>query len=421
LVVRFTDNDTALEALIVTLRAHLTRLTEELSSHQHFLTELRSLRESDSRALKDKSIEVDKLREQVERLAGEVEVLRGVVEEGLKERRLVREQHSQSHVSGEDAAVQDHSESREAEVSDGDVEENDPVTMESEGEDDRERPLSPPLVSASRRNGSFHNQTMRTDYATLGSSNLVGTTTRPFIDCETLERISIEVEERRSDHSGPALSPPRSQQHSHSRSPSSIHSRPLSPNTEGMSGPISPSLSGPAKGTSDPPPSSRLPASTPAQIRGEHHPNRALPLEQGVETPFPQIRGRHLERLFFSAPEHNVKTCTMCCRRRPPGPPSAEAQTAFWFTKKEPDFRPRVQNACADDDEGFVEGSEADHDHLPPSAKSKGKQRQQMEFATGPSLRKQRPETGILPPQTVLARVLRELEDDFTHYKAFVP
>jgi len=41
------------------------------------------------------------------------------------------------------------------------------------------------------------------------------------------------------------------------------------------------------------------------------------PVAQGLETetPFPQICGKHLKRLFF-APEHNAKTCTVCYRRR---------------------------------------------------------------------------------------------------------
>jgi len=64
----------ALEALIVTLRTHLTRLTSELSSHQQLLSELRVLRERDARTLRDKSMEVERLREEVEKLAGEVEI-----------------------------------------------------------------------------------------------------------------------------------------------------------------------------------------------------------------------------------------------------------------------------------------------------------------------------------------------------------
>lgn len=82
----------ALEALISTLRTHLSRLTAELSDHKKLLLELRALRDSDARTLAEKGKQVDQLRQEVERLAGEVEVLRGVVEEGLKERRGFREQ-----------------------------------------------------------------------------------------------------------------------------------------------------------------------------------------------------------------------------------------------------------------------------------------------------------------------------------------
>ncbi len=71
----------ALEGLISTLRAHLSRLTAELSDHRRLLGELRALRDQDVRGLKEKSLEVDRLRQEVERLAGDVEALRGVVEE----------------------------------------------------------------------------------------------------------------------------------------------------------------------------------------------------------------------------------------------------------------------------------------------------------------------------------------------------
>lgn len=70
-------------------------------------------------------------------------------------------------------------------------------------------------------------------------------------------------------------------------------------------------------------------------------------------------------------------------------------------------MRARVEDVDDDDDEGFVEGPE-------PSG-AKGKQRR----PTLPVPRKEAGHEG-LPPQTVLARVLRELEDDFTHYKRLV-
>ena len=82
----------ALEALVSSLRNHLTRFTSELTSHSALLAELRTLRDADTEALQAKSEEVNMLKDKVEGLAGEVEVLKGVVEEGLKERRMLREQ-----------------------------------------------------------------------------------------------------------------------------------------------------------------------------------------------------------------------------------------------------------------------------------------------------------------------------------------
>jgi len=99
---------------------------------------------------------------------------------------------------------------------------------------------------------------------------------------------------------------------------------------------------------------------------------------------------------------------------------SAEEQTAFWFARQNRgDFGPAAGNAPADDDdEGFVDGSEeAGHEHIPPNTKSKGKQRDWTGFGNKTYRWKRCVERGMLPPQTVLARVLRELEDDFTHYK----
>ena len=79
--------DVTLEFLITTLRSHMSRLTSELSSHKTLLDELRTLREADKNTLRQKVCEVDLLRQEVEKVAGEVEVLKGVVEEGLRERR----------------------------------------------------------------------------------------------------------------------------------------------------------------------------------------------------------------------------------------------------------------------------------------------------------------------------------------------
>ena len=75
----------------------MSRLTDELASHQSLLDELRSLRAADSYTLHEKVREVDRLRTEVEKVAGEVEVLKGVVEEGLRERRN-RQERSQASI-----------------------------------------------------------------------------------------------------------------------------------------------------------------------------------------------------------------------------------------------------------------------------------------------------------------------------------
>ena len=65
--------------------------------HQALLSELRRLRDSDAQVLRDKRPEILK---EVQRLAGEIEVLRGVVEEDLKRCRSVREIHTQNSAPG---------------------------------------------------------------------------------------------------------------------------------------------------------------------------------------------------------------------------------------------------------------------------------------------------------------------------------
>ena len=76
-----------LEALVSTLRTHLARLTSELASHKSLIEELRA----DAYADREAQAEVEALRVEVERLAGEVERLKEIVEEGLRERRRVRQ------------------------------------------------------------------------------------------------------------------------------------------------------------------------------------------------------------------------------------------------------------------------------------------------------------------------------------------
>ncbi|KAJ7607022.1 hypothetical protein DFH06DRAFT_1380346 [Mycena polygramma] len=202
----------ALESLILTLRSHLTRLTSELSSHQELLTELRKLRERDNRTLREKSAEVDRLRQEVERLAGEVEVLRGVVEEGLREWRAVREDAvdpSEVQSAGDVAMSADLEESsseeefppeEEEEEEEEDEEPLDDRSSIEEDDDSESEPFDPAsIIGSSRENGAVPDRTMRSDHATRGSSLNPATTLDRFIGDDELARIAADVEECRSD------------------------------------------------------------------------------------------------------------------------------------------------------------------------------------------------------------------------------
>jgi len=110
----------------------------------------------------------------------------------------------------------------------------------------------------------------------------------------------------------------------------------------------------------------------------------------------PQIRGERLERLFYAAPEHNSRTCGVCHRRRRAGHGHTGSSSSPTAPKPIPvSIGAGVSvDVGADGDIKFGEGDE----------------RRITEIAA---------QSGV-PPQTILARVLRELEDDFTHYKSYV-
>jgi len=436
----------ALEALINSLRTHLTRLTSELASHQELLMELRNLRESDSRALREKGGEIVQLKEEVERVAGEVEVLRGVVEEGLKERRMARE------VSGVQESLADVAMSRDEEEADDEEEEGreeeEEEEQEEEGleyqsqEEEDEEP-EPFDHSSSRADINVGDKTMRTDHATIGSSANLGAstiTTAPgerdeqLLDMEDLERISAEVEERRSDASLVSLTRSR---RSMSPSPVRTSSPPPTPTRsqrwaavaeeeeEGTERAVSPALTsyrhqqrlGHQQQQRQKPSSSssRPSASTAARHTRRSHP----PQPEELETPFPQIRGERLERLFFSAPEHNAKTCTVCYRRRHRDRPSSPS----WVKHRQHQHhQAEEEEEEEEEDEGFAEGS----DDVPAPTEFKGKQRDiepgqgHGTFSENPAYWRQAGQKEGHPPQTVVMRVIRELEDDFTHYKRCV-
>ncbi|EGN98104.1 hypothetical protein SERLA73DRAFT_182971, partial [Serpula lacrymans var. lacrymans S7.3] len=421
----------ALEALIASLRLHLTRLTTDLSYQQQILGELRSLRESDAKTLAEKSQEINQLREEVERLAGEIEVLRGVVEEGLQERRLVREQLSMRAPDQPIGALNQQQ---------GELESQ---RAEAEEDDSSSRPQSPVIrratptprrASFSRVHSPNGTNIMNRPPSSLSSSH--AGSSRPFVDPEELDRISVELEERRSDRSSSSSrTNSRVQDHSAALDVDQriTSSRRTSTNgsvrsgnrsaRESVRGFGSEGVSVPERGDDvdfltrsklhhqDDDIAQPLPA-VPGRS-AQHEKITQIQRSAGSDpvTPFPRIRSGHLERLFFSAPEHNAKTCTVCHRRRRPlsGPKSS--------------FEPRPPKAhveVEDNDEGFHEGSESDahqHGDTGVGAKDKGKQLEHDALQSYGSY-EELCSRDALPPQTVLSRVLRELEDDFAHYKS---
>ena len=374
--------DVALESLIATLRSHMARLTSELSSHKTLLEELRSLREADRNTLRQKVREVDLLRREVEKIAGEVEVLKGVVEEGLRERRERSLSYPHNEPQGHGLDV-DQREDSGNDAAERDRDEDEDLDPQQDADDYEIEDVQPALARRA-----------------LLERN-VGNTQR-YVDDSELERISVELEERRSERSRSSSRLGSSVSSNGSHRAPSVASSTRSARNPLISAPPLQRAANPdkerrrqASGSSVPPPTQdpRPPAPTPAHAREQHH---------AGEVPFPHIRGARLERMFFSAPEHNSKTCTVCNRRRY----REAAPRPLWYPAS------KGHNVTVadvnDEDEGFGEGSVLeDGEGLRGRAVN-------LDFLNGDA------KDDHLPPQTVLVRVLRELEDDFTHYKGYV-
>ncbi|KAF9447291.1 hypothetical protein P691DRAFT_802613 [Macrolepiota fuliginosa MF-IS2] len=408
----------ALEDLINKLRAHLTRVTSELSSNRELLIELRMLRDVDSNTLRDKGLEITRLRNEVERLAGEVEVLRSVVEEGLRERRAAKE------ASLEQSSVHDEFSRQEPSMmhlpeEEHDMEEEEEDEDEYDGEDTETEDAAISVTSSSRARAM--DRTMRTDHATEGSTNDVRRA--QYLDPTEFERISAEIDERRSDRSGSANLSQFSQTRSPVQSPSPRPRRNRPADNSAVY-----DMSTMARRASSPEPISDPeeelggfgehdtagafgagPSTRPREYFEDHEPQPNRRHRNEVEAPFPKIRGEHLERLFFAAPEHDARTCSTCNRNRHESDghpaPSRNARRTARST--------RSRRGSDGDDEGFAEGSEELEQPQAPG-RDKGKRRELENINEVRSVAQQEG----LPPQTIVARIIRELEDDFTHYKS---
>ncbi|KAL5501627.1 hypothetical protein ACEPAH_8887 [Sanghuangporus vaninii] len=354
----------ALESLVATLRSHLSRLTDDLSNHQAQLDELRSLRQNDFSDLRAKITEVDELRLEVERLAGEVDILRGVVEEGLNERRKAKE--SLSFADDSNCAVPEvpTTSKRENVLYRGDsVEEGSHADFPSP-------PPSPPQSRQKRELRSTGNKV-----ATSGP-NLLAQRDARVSEKDERRRRSGKVEDCPSDGS----------ELQHSRD---VDNRRVVRDIRGIR------VSRKRAADIDVHRAQRTGPEPP--LRAESHADASSkPGNPQCEaaSPFPQIRGERLERLFFSAPAHNEKTCRVCHRHLRPGTIEDEFDFPSWLPP-----RKRVKIDQGDDRVRHVMYDDKSEDEYQT-------QKNRAPFSED-----------RLPPQTVLARVLRELEDDFTHFK----
>ena len=372
----------------------MARLTSELATHKALLDELRTLREADKNTLRQKVREVDLLRREVEKIAGEVEVLKGVVEEGLRERR--ERSLSNSHDGPQGHGPDAREEGNNSKVGEGQDDDDNAGNLNSQQDaDDYEIEDVQPALA--RR--ALLERTIRTDHATFGSTPMTGNVghARRYVDHDEVERISVELEERRSERSRSSsrLGSSYSSNGSH-RAPSVASSIGSARGSRIAEYPADRSATPDSvhQRVSSPPPrilpGSRPSAPTPMHAARERQPSG--------ERPFPQIRGARLERMFFSAPEHNAKTCTVCHRRRH----YEAAPRPLWYPASK--GRKVTVADAGEEDEGFEEGSIADGERGQGAAIN-------LDFLDKGS------RSDNLPPQTVLVRVLRELEDDFTHYK----
>jgi len=355
--------------------------------------------------LKEKSADILQIREEVQRLAGEVEVLRGVVEEGLKERRASREVQVENSVADVGMSQDLEEEEEEEESVDEQHSVHEPETEQEEDDDDDDDDGIESFDSRSLQNESspahrVADRTMRTDFATIGSTDLGESTTNRgprFVGDEELEDIAAEVEERRSNQSNGSIE----LENNPLRSPSPVRRNRMGAENAEDNGEAQRSrYSLPPQ----PPMQSNPRPAAPTPSHATRQYQRGQDLHVDPETPFPQIRGDHLERLFFSAPEHNPKTCTVCYRRRD----RRSSRPTSWS-------RPQGAQEDVEEDEGY-EGSEGAEAERVIGA-NKGKERGYVTFSKDAAHWRKVGRANGLPPQTVVARVIRELEDDFTHYK----
>jgi hypothetical protein len=371
---------------------------------------LRTLRERDAREAENKFAELENLRTEVERLSGEVEVLRDVAEQGVRERRIVREENSRNESLISASQVGSDS---EAEKSQDEDEDRDTIRVGG-----GRRPPSPrddgSVVGRSSRSGSrsmsprMLDRTMHTDRATIDTADSTSQVVAPELESlddanlESLRSIrDVGAEKQTNGGNARALFSP-------ARSSSPTPSFAASPSLASGASSLAPSPDNSIIQEARPFSRDALAredarASSPRRRNKAGGVQRRVRVQDEVEdinantephTPFPRIRGAQLERLFFAAPDvHDATTCRNCQRGAMPDAPGhgAGGPTPGWLRgAKVRDMAPVTNGGSLKGKTRFAV------DEQETAAEDK------------------------MSPQVALVQVVRELEDDFTHYKRYV-
>ncbi|PVF98469.1 hypothetical protein CPB86DRAFT_758402 [Serendipita vermifera] len=383
----------ALEDLVQSLHDHLATMSRKVQKHQELISKLRTMREQDASELRAKCQEIEQLRADVDSLQSDVERLREVVEAGLHERKSARGEDEEPSVIRVNAPIQD--------VQNAEVKEDRVFSASLMGGRLRREHDALSAVMEESEPPSTRDLNQKTSSSRSLQS-------RRFIKDSELERVRAELEERRSQRSmtgstsGSERSVSRAGHRGHSRSDISI---PMENRPE------SPAFHHPDKSIHDARPRPLTPESvgTPILERRDLGKQREDKETQapGRTSPvaLPQIRGERLERLFHSAPEHNEKTCGVCHRRKRSS--SSEVRILDEFKALPKHSHSESRNIRANGSRDRPQMGDVDMNHHENRFRS-GDEQYISEIAARRGL----------PPQTVLARVIRELEDDFAHYKS---
>ena len=350
-------------------------------------------------------MEVDHLRQEVERLAGEVVVLRGVVEEGLKERREIKEQHSarSSHMDDASEVLDDNQNSNDSrsDVSAGDMSTIHAAQSKYAAHTSLLSPPSSRPASRSSHRGALPSSIEHSLAHDAGEEE------EPFISSAEMDRISQELSERRTErsisaYSGKSPSASREMQSQVRRDPPAKTSsrRPFEvPPRESKLDPVN--VQAATRGSSGhrnaaDPRLQRQPSAGSSSAPGLQK-QKLQQYDDGHEYKMDPLLSRiPAARLDCpSGPSHEPQTCTICHRRRlRQRKPAADGEEEPWIRELDARIGKISSQGTA------PQGPTKTIGNIPQRTRD--------------------PADDKLPPQTVLTKVLRELEDDFVHYKAYV-